>query len=107
MASVPIVMIPLTLALIHYHPETPDDCPCFEDAIAIMAVILGSFVGHWDKARNHRDYGPSLWRNGAVWGAAIGLLRVVIGECDIPPRANNAQVSRLSSSGVWQRRRPC
>ncbi|KAL1406027.1 Long-chain base-1-phosphate phosphatase [Vanrija albida] len=76
---VPIVMIPATLALIHYHPETPDDCPCFEDAIAIMAVILGSFVGHWDKALNNRNYGPSIWRYGAVVGAFLGLLRVVIG----------------------------
>ncbi|TXT08734.1 hypothetical protein VHUM_02862 [Vanrija humicola] len=76
---VPIVMLPLTLALIHIHPETPDDCPCFEDAIAIMAVILGSYVGHWDKALNNRDYGPSIWRHGAIWGAAIGFLRVVIG----------------------------
>ncbi|WWC91291.1 uncharacterized protein L201_006234 [Kwoniella dendrophila CBS 6074] len=44
---VPAISIPLTLGMVHYHPEPLDDCPCFEDAIAVLAVILGSFLGHW------------------------------------------------------------
>jgi hypothetical protein len=24
-----------------------DDCPCFEDAIAILSVLMGVFLSHW------------------------------------------------------------
>lgn len=63
----------------HYHPETPDDCPCFEDAIAILAVICGSFLGHLDAARNAPHLGPSIWIHGPFWGMVTSLIRIVVG----------------------------
>jgi len=33
--------------LVHYHPQPVDDCPCFEDAIAFVSVILGVYLARW------------------------------------------------------------
>jgi len=35
---------------VHFHPQPVDDCPCFEDAIAFVSVILGGFVARWHTA---------------------------------------------------------
>jgi len=72
-------MLPLTLALIHYHPETPDDCPCFEDAIAILSVILGVTLGHLNRVRNPVLPAPGLWRYGLFWGLVIAVIRIIVG----------------------------
>jgi hypothetical protein len=33
--------------MVNQHPQPVDDCPCFEDAIAFISVVLGELVGHW------------------------------------------------------------
>jgi hypothetical protein len=76
-------MVPLTLSLIHYHPETPDDCPCFEDAIAILSVILGIVLGHLNRVRNPVIPAPALWRYGPFWAVVIAVIRIVVGECRV------------------------
>jgi hypothetical protein len=45
--DVPLILIPLTLLAVHKHPQPVDDCPCFEDAIAILSVLMGVFLSHW------------------------------------------------------------
>ncbi|KAG6379508.1 PAP2 superfamily-domain-containing protein [Boletus reticuloceps] len=45
--TVPCVLVPLCLLLVHYHPQPVDDCPCFEDAIAFVSVILGAYLARW------------------------------------------------------------
>ncbi|KAI9567968.1 PAP2 superfamily-domain-containing protein [Boletus coccyginus] len=45
--TVPSVLVPLCLLLVHYHPQPVDDCPCFEDAIAFVSVILGVYLSRW------------------------------------------------------------
>ncbi|KAH9477378.1 Dihydrosphingosine 1-phosphate phosphatase [Psilocybe cubensis] len=45
--EVPLILIPLCLFAVHVHPQPVDDCPCFEDAIAILSVVLGSLVSRW------------------------------------------------------------
>lgn len=81
---VPLITVPVALSLVHYHPEPVDDCPCFEDAIAILAVILGGFVGHWADVRLGMSVPPHLrrgiWDEGAAMGTLITCLRIVIGE---------------------------
>lgn len=78
--SVPIILVPLTLGLVHYHPETPDDCPCFEDAIAILSVILGVAMGHLLFVRETIiEFGPSVWRYGVLWAIPAIVLRVFLG----------------------------
>jgi len=44
------VIIPLTLLIVHRHAEPVDDCPCFEDAIAFVSVIMGTVLGRWHAA---------------------------------------------------------
>ncbi|TRM64665.1 hypothetical protein BD626DRAFT_547068 [Schizophyllum amplum] len=48
--EVPFIIIPLCLLAINQHPEPVDDCPCFEDAIAIGSVVVGALVGRWGMA---------------------------------------------------------
>ena len=33
--------------MVHQHPQPVDDCPCFEDAIAFISVVLGDILGRW------------------------------------------------------------
>lgn len=46
-STVPAITIPLCLLLVHRHPQPVDDCPCFEDAIAFVSVVLGEFLSRW------------------------------------------------------------
>ncbi|KAL1724282.1 hypothetical protein EV715DRAFT_244770 [Schizophyllum commune] len=45
--EVPFIIIPLCLLAINQHPQPVDDCPCFEDAIAVGSVMVGALVGRW------------------------------------------------------------
>jgi hypothetical protein len=33
--------------MVNQHPQPVDDCPCFEDAIAFISVVLGEILGRW------------------------------------------------------------
>jgi hypothetical protein len=55
--QVPLVLIPLTLWAVHQHPQPVDDCPCFEDAIAFMSVLMGAFVARWGACYNGGEVG--------------------------------------------------
>ncbi|KAF9237776.1 phosphatidic acid phosphatase type 2/haloperoxidase [Melanogaster broomeanus] len=48
--SVPLTLVPACLLLVHCHPQPVDDCPCFEDAIAFVSVILGVLSARWHLA---------------------------------------------------------
>jgi len=41
----------LCLLLVNQHPYPVDDCPCFEDAIAFVSVILGIITSFWCSKR--------------------------------------------------------
>lgn len=43
-------VLPLCLILVHKHAEPVDDCPCFEDAIAFVSVVMGSIFSKWHAA---------------------------------------------------------
>ncbi|OCF40255.1 hypothetical protein I317_05949 [Kwoniella heveanensis CBS 569] len=80
---VPIVTIPVTLGLVHYHPYPIDDCPCFEDAIAVLAVILGSFIGHWSSVMRPdllsiADHRP-IFLDGYLLAIGVIVVRLAIG----------------------------
>ncbi|WAR57710.1 hypothetical protein PtB15_8B763 [Puccinia triticina] len=45
-ASVPLVLIVCGLILTAAHPQPVDDCPCFEDSTAFVAVSVGVMIGH-------------------------------------------------------------
>ncbi|KAH6887799.1 sphingosine-1-phosphate phosphatase [Coprinopsis sp. MPI-PUGE-AT-0042] len=104
---VPLTLIPLLLLAINQHPQPVDDCPCFEDAIAFGAVVLGALLGRWGMTQaglNVELEGPSImpgsglvkdalghwvtiertWQDVAVWWAfaalkmAVGTLTIVV-----------------------------
>jgi len=52
---VPIVLIGGGATLINQHPEPVDDCPCFEDSIAFVAVVIGTGLGRWHSANYGLD----------------------------------------------------
>lgn len=84
LTTVPSILVPLALALVHYHPETPDDCPCFEDAIAIISVILGVLLGHQYYHEHPPAPGLSVWaHDGAFWGVTALVVRIVVGIVSI------------------------
>jgi len=33
--------------MVNQHPQPVDDCPCFEDAIAFVSVLMGSLLARW------------------------------------------------------------
>jgi len=45
--SVPIAATSICLLMVNQHPQPVDDCPCFEDAIAFLSVVLGDLLGSW------------------------------------------------------------
>lgn len=57
--EVPLILIPICLLAVNQHPQPVDDCPCFEDAIAFMSVVLGSLVARW--AVGYAGVGPGMW----------------------------------------------
>ncbi|WVO15304.1 hypothetical protein L204_102960 [Cryptococcus depauperatus] len=80
---VPAVIIPLGLVCIHYHPEPMDDCPCFEDAIAVLAVMLGGTIGHWASVSiwpvlQSRTM-PPLFQQNALVIILVTVFRLVFG----------------------------
>ncbi|EJF56556.1 hypothetical protein DICSQDRAFT_71301 [Dichomitus squalens LYAD-421 SS1] len=65
---VPATIVPLCLYLVHRHPQPVDDCPCFEDAIAFVSVVMGEFVARW--YMEHNGYDESFFARpmpGATW----------------------------------------
>ena len=86
--SVPAVIVPLCLYLVHRHPQPVDDCPCFEDAIAFVSVVMGEFVARW--YMEHNGYDAAFFRRampGAAWASwedlatwwSTAAIKIVIG----------------------------
>ncbi|KAJ6572213.1 hypothetical protein B0H19DRAFT_1132961 [Mycena capillaripes] len=85
---VPLTLIPLALLAVNQHPQPVDDCPCFEDAIAVGSVMLGMFVGRWGAVR---------------WGAHVPGAGAVMPGSGWALQGNNwAAVERgWGDIGVW------
>lgn len=41
-----LIVVVLALA-VRFHPEPADDCPCFDDSVAFLGVIMGVSIGIW------------------------------------------------------------
>lgn len=71
------------MILVNQHPDPVDDCPCFEDAIAFLSVILGTTLAMW--WRENWGYGkysgffvqeaPKEW----VWWITGAGVKMVVG----------------------------
>ena len=71
--EVPLILIPICLLAVNQHPQPVDDCPCFEDAIAFVSVVLGSLVGTWAMTYSGADpVGRSVIMPGSGWVYQLG-----------------------------------
>ena len=43
----PLSIIAGHVLLIHIHVEPVDDCPCFDDSVAFIGVLIGVDISHW------------------------------------------------------------
>jgi dihydrosphingosine 1-phosphate phosphatase len=75
--------------MVNQHPQPVDDCPCFEDAIAFVSVVLGSLLARWHAVRFGFDEtffksampGSSgdTWRDVGLWWG-VAAWKMVVGE---------------------------
>lgn len=84
----PVTIIPLALLMVHEHPVPVDNCPCFEDAIAFVSVMLGSILSRWHAA--HYGFDESFyitampgsaretWVDIGIW-CATAMIKLVVG----------------------------
>ncbi|KAH8101950.1 hypothetical protein BXZ70DRAFT_932625 [Cristinia sonorae] len=85
---VPATIIPLSLLLVHRHPQPVDDCPCFEDAIAFISVAMGQYLTRWVMGRYQLDQkylsvpmpGHPLgsWSDASTWWT-IAIMKMITG----------------------------
>ena len=95
--------------MVHKHPEPVDgksppsiaarmaadfpflDCPCFEDAIAVLSVMLGSFLCHWFTAKYIPEVSqiPSNFQNSfsklsypwsVLAAVSLALVKITLGQ---------------------------
>lgn len=72
------------VALVRIHPEPADDCPCFDDSVAFMGVMIGIELGTWSYGKIEADpWETHANGDGVVDVAALGLfiniVRIVFG----------------------------
>jgi hypothetical protein len=85
---VPLVLVPLCLIMVNQHPQPVDDCPCFEDAIAFVSVVMGSLLARWHAT--HYGFDERFFRSvmpgsaGETWGDTgvwfvFAMVKMVVG----------------------------
>lgn len=90
--TVPVIVVVAICALVRIHPEPVDPCPCFDDGVASMGVIIGVDVGQW-----HYAHSRFSWNNPepatvpysyAELGIIKSVVRVILGtyflDCAVP-----------------------
>ncbi|CAH2355102.1 dihydrosphingosine 1-phosphate phosphatase Lcb3p [[Candida] railenensis] len=77
----PILIIVGYVSLIHFHSEPVDDCPCFDDSVAFIGVLIGLDTSHWWFVRSGYLGGEiyAIPFNFAELGILKTCLRVILG----------------------------
>ncbi|KZV99226.1 hypothetical protein EXIGLDRAFT_605949 [Exidia glandulosa HHB12029] len=87
---VPALVIPVALFAIRVHPQPVDDCPCFDDAIACIAVVMGAFLARWHSVNAGFDYASDFygtrtpgwqkrdWQDWSIW-VTLSAFKLVSG----------------------------
>lgn len=51
-AAIQICIAIVILALaVRFHPEPADNCPCFDDSVAFIGVVMGCSIASWQRSR--------------------------------------------------------
>lgn len=130
--SVPLISVAVCLTLVHKHPEPVDgksmvfklpnsalsgsvlpDCPCFEDAIAILSVMLGSFLCHWYTAKygstavsghskSQLRFNEMQYPWSVIATVVLALLKITLGESYLRslPRDMKPSSSRIPGIAI-------
>lgn len=69
-------IIPSILFLVFVHPAPAEDCPCFEDAVAFLSVVIGLLVG---KNLFPADFTGHTYGGGGEQWTTFGGLAVWVG----------------------------
>lgn len=83
-AATILFMLVSHLGLIHVYPEPVDDCPCFDDSVAFVGVLLGLDLAHYAcVVSNHfaasPHFDPLLVPYDASRGVVHGAMRMALG----------------------------
>jgi hypothetical protein len=81
-----VLIIAFYVYLIHVHAEPVDDCPCFDDSVAFIGVIIGLDISHLLFFRSKYLLGPDLIGDSmaidyeyAKFGLTYTFLRAILG----------------------------
>lgn len=69
--------VPTILLGVWIHPEPADDCPCFDDAVAFLGVLMGISIGQWHHSVLKGS--PNIVYSFETSGLIGTILRAVIG----------------------------
>lgn len=82
-----LIAAAICLALVGLHPDPIERCPCFEDSVCFMGVLVGVFPGGWLCA--HSDYCTmgqqtlALVHSSAPIAVAIVLAKLILGVASL------------------------
>jgi sphingosine-1-phosphate phosphatase 1 len=100
---IPLIIISIYYSLIYFHPIPLEPCPCFEDSIAFIAVLLGLDLAYWSlstsdaplntlyqihNAKFNYNYN-NLGFFGTLGRIIIGILLVLIWKLSAKPLFTN------------------
>lgn len=49
----PAIAVAILASAVRFHPEPADNCPCFDDSVAFLGVVMGISIGTWHHAQGH------------------------------------------------------
>jgi hypothetical protein len=79
----PLMVLVSIILAIRFHPEPADDCPCFDDSVAVAGVIIGVEVGGWHYATTNWAWNVPLPAAAPFdleyLGWIVVVVRVVVG----------------------------
>lgn len=75
--ATPVLVSIAYILLIHFHSEPVDDCPCFDDSVAFIGVLIGIDICDWWLLKTTGSY--AIPYDFETLGVGKSFLRVVIG----------------------------
>nr|CAG8632544.1 7692_t:CDS:10 [Entrophospora candida] len=79
---VPIGIIFIGIFTVYIFPEPVDDCPCFEDCVAFIGVLVGMIFGSWRHAKSsyslHGSGVANIPYDYNIIGFPISIARIIL-----------------------------
>lgn len=84
----PLLLSVMYYAFIYFHPIPLEGCPCYEDSVAFIAVLMGLDLGYWSLSRStpylplskiYPTHVANIPYSFADFGITFTVLRVLVG----------------------------